>query len=326
MAELLSFGILISMSLFAPILILPLTRMLFTRVLVFGLRVFMANLTYLKGELLETLLPLHILTFSILRFAWVISTRARLDWGFANNSWTSSYRWSIVSHLTIFTSDHSCIWFHFDILDPNADQWEGNKLFRFEAMWICIPDCESKIHESWGPSSSSLLEKIKILEWVSFGGEVTTSSRSRKRCQTWKQRPLDLDVTAKQHWHRDGDRNTAYFHAYASVQKKKNYISSLKDGQGVSKFKKPELKKIITDYFGDLYSTSDPLDSNIQHVVRRIRHKIPDSVIPMLSAEYTSDDVRKALKSMHLFQSPGPDGMSPVFYQNLVTAWTKCVY
>ena len=61
----------------------------------------------------------------------------------------------------------------------------------------------------------------------------------------WRQR-------AKQHWLRDGDRNSMFFHAKASARKKKNTISQLKDDNGVWKSWKVGLGVVISDYFSDL--------------------------------------------------------------------------
>ena len=63
----------------------------------------------------------------------------------------------------------------------------------------------------------------------------------------WKQRP-------KQFWLFEGDANTRYFHASTTVGQKKNRITRLRDGGGVSLESKGALKKMMTKYFIKLFT------------------------------------------------------------------------
>lgn len=65
----------------------------------------------------------------------------------------------------------------------------------------------------------------------------------------WKQR-------AKQFWLRDGDKNSRFFHKFASARKEHNKIQRLRDEQGVWRDKDEEIEQIITGYFENIFSTT----------------------------------------------------------------------
>jgi hypothetical protein len=73
----------------------------------------------------------------------------------------------------------------------------------------------------------------------------------------WKQR-------AHANWLKDGDRNTGFFHAYASERKKVNRIRRLKrEGGGVVESKE-ELGAFITNFYKSLFiSSAGPTDNDL---------------------------------------------------------------
>lgn len=125
----------------------------------------------------------------------------------------------------------------------------------------------------------------------------------------WKQR-------AKQDWYREGDRNTKFFHSHATQHHEINQISMLKDAHGVLHSFDEALENIIKDYFRDIFSSANPRMDDVQHLLSRMRPRVTMEMITQLEQPFTKDEVVRALKQMHPFKSPGPDGMSPIFFQN----------
>lgn len=62
----------------------------------------------------------------------------------------------------------------------------------------------------------------------------------------WRQR-------AKQHWLREGDRNTRFFHRYASTRKKNNKVEKIKNAEGEWQVTTEGVRKVIEEYFGELF-------------------------------------------------------------------------
>ena len=61
-------------------------------------------------------------------------------------------------------------------------------------------------------------------------------------------------------WFQNGDRNTAFFHAKALARHRKNLMEGLLDNDGVWQIEEDKMKEIAIGYFGDLFSTSNPVD------------------------------------------------------------------
>uniref|UniRef100_A0A803P795 Reverse transcriptase domain-containing protein n=1 Tax=Cannabis sativa TaxID=3483 RepID=A0A803P795_CANSA len=121
----------------------------------------------------------------------------------------------------------------------------------------------------------------------------------------WKQR-------AKQFWLKEGDQNTKYFHRAASNWRSFNQISKLKDSSGNWKDWENGLADVVVDYFSSLFSASN-LGSDM--VIQCIQRKVTTQINEELHQPIVAEEVRKAIFSMHPDKSPGPDSMTPAFYQ-----------
>ena len=72
--------------------------------------------------------------------------------------------------------------------------------------------------------------------------------------------------------------------------------------------------KIIEDYFGTSFTTSDP--SGFDEILCRIQPSITDEMNATLTSEFTTKEVHQALKQMAPTTAPSPNGMSPIFYKS----------
>lgn len=134
---------------------------------------------------------------------------------------------------------------------------------------------------------------------------------SRLHC-LWDQQNIYWRQRAKQHWLLAGDRNTKFFHSYASARKKKNSISKLQSSSG-NWVEGEVLLGLASDYFTDIFNSRG-----------MILNSLLDDFAPKVSAEdnmrlllpFTIEEVKDALFSMAPDKSPGPDGYSPAFYQH----------
>ena len=122
----------------------------------------------------------------------------------------------------------------------------------------------------------------------------------------WSQRSRAL-------WIKCGDRNTKFFHATASNRQKKNRIEGLNDLEGRWREGEEEVEDIILKYFKDIYSTSFPTD--FEASLSAVNRRVSEAMNADLLKEFKEEEVWRALMQMHPTKSPGPDGMSPLFFQ-----------
>ena len=268
--------------------------------------------------------------------AWVEEC---LDRALATTSW-----WNLFLVAKVWSLEASCF-DHLPIfLDPNpSNSIPRNKRFRFENLWIREAECDDIIQRSWAstiglPIQQKLADcREDLLKW---GEKFSRDFRKRiSECKHrmsqfrggrdqeglegftelkkqynellhshevyWKQR-------AKTLWLKEGDMNSRFFHATASMRKKKNTIEKLRNDQGMWCSNPCELDDLITKHFKNLFSSGgcvcEPVLSCIESRITALHNQL-------LLEPFTAIDVKDALFSMHPDKSPGPDGMNPAFYQ-----------
>lgn len=124
----------------------------------------------------------------------------------------------------------------------------------------------------------------------------------------WKQR-------SKTMWAREGDRNTAYFHSVATKRKENNAITGLYNSDEAWCKEEQDIEGIITNYFGDLFQSSRPTEAMIEEVVKHVGAKVTSEMNSQLALPFSPNEVLSALSQMAPLNSPGPDGLSVIFFQ-----------
>lgn len=121
----------------------------------------------------------------------------------------------------------------------------------------------------------------------------------------WKQR-------SKQFWLHEGDKNTRFFHSYASTRRKNNRIERIKDDSGGWRETPAEIQDVIEGYFTRLFTVSN-LDGRMsdREVVNRVSELDNDNLL----AAVTKEEVKQAVFDMHPDKASGPDGLNPAFFQ-----------
>lgn len=112
-------------------------------------------------------------------------------------------------------------------------------------------------------------------------------------------------------WLKEGYRNTCYFQNKASVRRKKNHISRIRDNVGL--WQEAENRDgVILNYYTKLFTSSiqQPNLSFLNH----LSNQVDEGMRRTLAAEFTQDEVIFALKQMHLTKASRPDGMASIFF------------
>ncbi|XP_073041827.1 uncharacterized protein [Primulina eburnea] len=151
-------------------------------------------------------------------------------------------------------------------------------------------------------------------------GKLDAWGRTRVQYKDLKNKLSDLYIRqegywqqrAKAYWLRDGDSNTRYFHAAASMKKKNNTSTKLRDDNGTYHEDIDEICGVVQNYFHSLFASST---GTYDPVINSVNRCISEEENNMTTAPFTEDEFRKACFQMHPDKSPGPDGFNPTFFQ-----------
>ena len=129
----------------------------------------------------------------------------------------------------------------------------------------------------------------------------------RKEEKMWKQRSRAL-------WLHEGDKNTRYFHSRATHRYRRNKICELRNSEGLMCTKEEEIAQILTNFYQDLFTSANPC--NMDQAMVDIPCAVTTEMNIMLQEVYTRDEVDRAVFQMEALKAPGPDGLSPLFFQH----------
>jgi hypothetical protein len=114
-------------------------------------------------------------------------------------------------------------------------------------------------------------------------------------------------------WLQFGDKNTSFFHRFATARKERNKIKRLKNDQGLWLEGTAYLNPMISDYFSGLFSTEvyDTDPALLDKVIPRVTPEMNE----YLQREFSPEDVKKALFSIGDMKAPGSDGLHAIFFK-----------
>ncbi|KAA3477623.1 reverse transcriptase [Gossypium australe] len=220
----------------------------------------------------------------------------------------------------------------------------GNAQFKFEAWWITEESLEKEIKDCWESNTNPILEKLKNLQihLSDWSRTIKTKREGLKKKLTKELEELmakdndddtiariistmvDLNMEidrdeiyweqrARANWLKAGDKNSAFFHKFASSQQKINAISRLQLDDGGETTDEREIAETATSYFQKLFTSNKVGD--LSYLLQGIKKNIlPDKNVALLAA-YTEEEVFSALKGMGATKAPGLDGFPAVFFQ-----------
>ncbi|XP_057422210.1 uncharacterized protein LOC130716023 [Lotus japonicus] len=268
----------------------------------------------------------------------------RLDYALVNEAWQELWQVSSVFHLIRHQSDHSPIVLQCGRRRQDFRRQRVN-LFRFEEVWLQSgDDCAEIVTEAWGDTELTLTDRIAGLgqaldTWgkAKYGDLPKRIAETRALLQRLQRSPhtdqihlaigdaeKELDELLKQeeirwgqrsraNWLKHGDRNTSFFHKKASQWKKRNCIEEIVDDRGTKYAREVDIARVLTDYFEDLFTSSNP--TGIEEVASLVGNRVTDAHRSVLLDPFTKEDIEEALFQMHPIKASGIDGFPALFYQ-----------
>jgi hypothetical protein len=113
-------------------------------------------------------------------------------------------------------------------------------------------------------------------------------------------------------WLKEGDRNTAFFHAKAKDRARSNSISSLKRDDGSFCSNQSEMEHMAASFYKNLFKAQDNTVPEL--ITEFVPRKVTDAMNDHLCAPYLDAEIEQALFMMKPNSSPGPDGFTAGFY------------
>lgn len=120
-------------------------------------------------------------------------------------------------------------------------------------------------------------------------------------------------------WLKDGDRNSKFYHQKATLRKHRNTIKEIENAEGRVCKKKEEICEVIREYFIKVFQKEG--ERSDAAVMNAIDSKVTPEMNEALTKPFTAEEVVIAIKQMHPAKAPGPNGMTPLFFQKF---WSIC--
>lgn len=277
--------------------------------------------------------------------------RERLDRAVANSAWRLIFPIVKVINGDPRHSDHRPI--IIDVGTRERREWiqQMESLPKFEARWLEEDDCMARVEEAWkmalAESDTTLMEvQMRMLgelwEWDrnvlgELERKINNIKKELEKCRRqniseynvnrehllcyklqrlqdqqnvyWKQR-------AHNTWLTKGDRNTSFFHAFASKRKRKNFVRQLKDENG-NVVVGEQLKNFIANHYQQLFMSY--AGNDFEEVMNCVQPRVTQEMNDSLLMPFPGDEIWCALESIGDLKAPGADGMPSIFYK---TFWS----
>ncbi|KAM6558835.1 uncharacterized protein LOC133033269 [Cannabis sativa] len=210
----------------------------------------------------------------------------RLDKALVTHDWLALYAQPVLYNLEFSTSDHCPIHLVFKGVFPATSFIS----FRFENAWLREPLCKQLVEGCWeGSGSLTIQDKIQKCGEVlgKWGRDITGSFHKRiSQCK---------DQIRNSKWGRDP----------ISIQQHQEAKANLSKVLAQREIFWKQRSKQFWLNLGDKNST----------VLDGVRPSVSREQNDELLLPISEEEVRSALFQMHPDKSPGPDGMTPAFYQ-----------
>lgn len=270
---------------------------------------------------------------------WV---QCRLDRSFGNDEWYRLFPRSHVEYMAMDGSDHRPFRIGFALESDEACKGR----FFFDNRLVGKEGVEDAVRTGWCRDMSgrqvSILERIascrkELSKWKKRNTSNARVNIQRLQVELDKEvgktfpnmdlmRKIKIELgnayreeerfwrqKCREHWLREGDKNTSYFHNCVKGRKAKNRVLMLRDVDGTEHYSKGAKGHIATEFYRDLFMSSNPYD--LQSLFTGFSERVIPEMNSMLCKEISADEIRRAAFAIRGNSAPGEDGFTGTFYQ-----------
>ncbi|XP_059428496.1 uncharacterized protein LOC132162251 [Corylus avellana] len=155
--------------------------------------------------------------------------------------------------------------------------------------------------------TGSYKKKRRFMYEATWAKEKTCSKLIKKEELRWRQR-------AKVDWIKHGDRNTKFFHAIANQRHQRNQVVHICDERGIICDTQESTEKAFWDFYSKLFTTEGT--KGVKQCLRATQRRVTDDMNSSLLAEFTGEEVSRAVNLMAPLMALGLDGFTICFYQD----------
>jgi hypothetical protein len=276
------------------------------------------------------------------------NVKARLDRGLANADFLQRFEHVRVRHICTAESDHCMVLVELreNLRQPQSG---GAKQFRYVNVWQThvdydrlvaeswlknqnpqglqgVVDCLNSLHkelEPWGAREfGCLAKKVRKLQQqldklrrrsVGRGPSDEEKTVVKQLREALRQEETWMRQRSRVQWLREGDRNTAYFHAQASHWKRINRIAGLRRQDGSVCDSEVEDKLEVQAFYQTLYTSQGYND--MSELLNLVPTRVTSEMNSLLDKPFEAEEVRAALFQMAPSKAPGVDGFTAGFFQ-----------
>jgi hypothetical protein len=121
----------------------------------------------------------------------------------------------------------------------------------------------------------------------------------------WKQR-------AEKNWYQNGNKNTKFFHAWATQRRQHNHIEKILDSAGFLCAQPEDINQAFVQHFKQVFCLVESW--GLQDCLAEVQSRVTQSMNVGLMRCFTPDEVDAALGQMSSMKAPGPDGFGVCFF------------
>ncbi|XP_026396153.1 uncharacterized protein LOC113290782 [Papaver somniferum] len=119
---------------------------------------------------------------------------------------------------------------------------------------------------------------------------------------------------SREHFIKDMDNNSKYFHTRTNRKRTRNNIDSIKNHNNVRLHSREQISSHLTSHFREISTSTSPiLEDDYYHVLPTVINSEDNSLLTRIPSQ---EEIFSTLKSMQNWSVPGPEGFQAGFYKS----------